>query len=80
MNIERLVEMANDIAAFFKTEPVRADAIAGVKNHLKNFWEPRMRREIVAHLDAGGTGLDELARAAVESLRSEVTATGALKT
>jgi len=79
MNPERLVEMANDIAAFFQTEP-RADAIAGVKSHLKRFWEPRMRRDIVAHLNAGGTGLDELARAAVESLKPEVTATGTLKT
>jgi len=74
MNTERLVEMANDIAAFFQTEPVRADAIAGVKNHLRRFWEPRMRKGIIAHLDAGGAGLDDLAKAAIEALKTETTA------
>lgn len=70
MNAERLVEMANDIAAFFQTEP-RTEAIAGVTAHLRRFWEPRMRKGIIAHLDAGGAGLDELAKAAVEALKSE---------
>jgi len=71
MKTERLVEMANDIAAFFRTETVRDDAVAGIKTHLKKFWEPRMRREIIAHLDGGGAGLSDLARDAVKLLKAE---------
>ena len=62
MNIERLIQMANDIAAFFAAEPDRAEAAAGVAAHLKRFWEPRMRQAIRAHAESGGDGLSELAR------------------
>ena len=71
MNPERLAEMANDIANFFHAEPDRAAAVDGVCNHLKKFWEPRMRRQIVAYLrDHDGAGMSELARAGVEKLAS----------
>ena len=49
MRIERLVAMANDIGAFFAAEPDKAEAAKNVATHLKRFWDPRMRREIVAH-------------------------------
>ena len=32
-------------------------AVAGVADHLQKFWDPRMRSQILAHLDAGGDGL-----------------------
>jgi formate dehydrogenase subunit delta len=66
MKIERLVAMANDIAAFFAAEPDRAAAAAGVAGHLTRFWEPRMRRQIVEHYRAGGAGLSEVAAAGVK--------------
>ncbi len=68
MNAERLVAMANDIAAFFASEPDRATAVAAVANHLTKYWEPRMRREIVAHCQAGSSGLSEIAAAAIAQL------------
>jgi formate dehydrogenase subunit delta len=69
MHIENLVKMANDISAFFGPEPDRAAAAQGVVDHLRKFWEPRMRAQIIAHLhDKGGTGLCDLAREAVQSL------------
>ena len=68
MNVERLVAMANDIGAFFKGEPVREDAVAGIAGHLKRFWDPRMRKRIVEHARAGGAGMDELVREAVGRL------------
>ncbi len=68
-SVDRLVSMANDIANFFHSEPDRAAAVDGVANHLKRFWDPRMRRKIVAHLaEHRGEGLSELARAAVAKL------------
>jgi formate dehydrogenase subunit delta len=69
MNIERLVRMANDIGNFFKAEPDRAVAVDGVALHLKRFWDPRMRKEIVAYVDRGGAELMDLVREAVLKLR-----------
>ncbi len=68
MSVESLVRMANDIGHFFAAEPQRADAIAGVANHIRRFWDPRMRRQIAAHLASGGEGLEPLAREAISSL------------
>jgi len=69
MNAERLAEMVNDIANFFAAEPDRNLAIDGVTNHLRKFWEPRMRRQIIAYVrDTGGKHLSELGRAGVERL------------
>ncbi|HVH29537.1 MAG TPA: formate dehydrogenase subunit delta [Vicinamibacterales bacterium] len=71
MRIERLVAMANDIGAFFDAEPDKAEAAKGVANHLKRFWDPRMRRQLVAHYRDGGAGLRDVSRAAVGLLASE---------
>jgi formate dehydrogenase subunit delta len=68
-SIEQLVKMANDIGDFFRAEPQRADAVAGIANHLQRFWDPRMRRAIVAYAKEGGAGLDELVREAVATLK-----------
>jgi formate dehydrogenase subunit delta len=66
MDAQRLVAMANDIAAFFDAEADKSIAAEGVRTHLTKFWDPRMRREIAAHVAAGGAGLAPTARAAVE--------------
>jgi formate dehydrogenase subunit delta len=68
MRVERLVAMANDIGAFFRAEPDPTEAAKGVASHMQRFWDPRMRRQIVAHLKSGGAGLDEPARSAVALL------------
>jgi formate dehydrogenase subunit delta len=70
MKTERLVQMGNDIGNFFKAEPERSDAINGIFNHMRKFWEPRMRETIIKHLDGGGEGMDELVREAVTKLKS----------
>jgi formate dehydrogenase subunit delta len=68
MDQKKLVKMANEIAAFFAAEPVRATAIEGVAGHIARFWEPRMRTAILAALDAGTPhGMHELV---VEALRT----------
>ncbi|UYO54554.1 formate dehydrogenase subunit delta [Rhodopseudomonas palustris] len=68
MSPDRLVYMANQIGAFFRSQGVDK-AVPGITEHLKKFWEPRMRRAIIAHLEAGGDGLAPEVRAAVEALR-----------
>lgn len=72
MNAQKLVKMANEIAAFFAAEPRREDAIAGVSSHLRRFWDPRMRRAILAHLDAGGDGMHDLVLEALRANRAQL--------
>lgn len=68
MNIDPLIKMANDIAAYFDSEKDRDEAARLVANHLKRYWEPRMRRAIIAHFEKGGGGLGDLARGGVALL------------
>jgi formate dehydrogenase subunit delta len=65
---DRLVYMANQIGSFFRSQGPDL-AVAGVADHIKKFWDPRMKAKINAHLDAGGEGLDPNVRTALETLR-----------
>ncbi|HEX9139285.1 MAG TPA: formate dehydrogenase subunit delta [Steroidobacteraceae bacterium] len=76
MNTERLVAMVNDISAFFASTAVSDEAVASIASHLKRYWEPRMRKEIVAHLAQGGAGLSEAGRRAVQLLADSAVAAG----
>ena len=71
MRVERLVSMANDIGAFFNADPDKAEAAKNVAGHLTRYWDPRMRREIVAHYREGGAGLDPVVRSAIGLLSSD---------
>jgi formate dehydrogenase subunit delta len=78
MNPERLAEMANDIANFFAAEPEREIAVDGVCTHIRRFWEPRMRKQIIAYVrDHGGAGMSDLAKAGVNKLATIDTAASA---
>lgn len=61
--------MANNIGAFFNSEPVLEDKIKGVETHLRNAWEPRMRQSIIAHVDNGGAELMDIVVEAVKRLK-----------
>ena len=62
-NTALLVKMANEISYFFRLKP-EEQAIAGTANHIKRFWDPRMRKKMAEHLAHGGEGLTPLAREA----------------
>jgi formate dehydrogenase subunit delta len=68
VRIARLVDMANDIGHFFGSDADQDEAAKNIAGHLKRFWDPRMRREIVAHYIAGGAGLDPVVHEAVRLL------------
>ncbi|MGR3454987.1 formate dehydrogenase subunit delta [Pseudooceanicola sp.] len=68
MSPDKLVRMANQIATFFETQPGE-DGAERVAVHLRDFWDPRMREALLAHVDAGGAGLKPLARQAAARLR-----------
>ena len=60
MSPERLVYMANQIGTFFRSQGPD-EAVAGTASHIRQFWDPRMRRGIVDHAAAGGEGLSPAA-------------------
>ena len=70
---DKLVYMANQIGKFFASQG-EAKAPAAIAEHLKKFWDPRMRAGIVGHLEADGAGLDPLVREAVQRLREAMSA------
>lgn len=65
MDAHHLVTMVNEIAAFFAGEDP-GKAAENVANHLRRYWDPRMRRQIVEHAQThGGEGLSQVAKAGV---------------
>jgi formate dehydrogenase subunit delta len=63
------MQMANDIGNFFRSEPERTVAVAGIANHIAKYWTPRMRQKLMAHVQKHGMReLDELPQEAVKVL------------
>lgn len=50
MHVDQLTRMANQIGQFFEAMPERDEARRGAVQHIRNFWEPRMRRALLEHL------------------------------
>jgi formate dehydrogenase subunit delta len=67
MDAEKLVRMANQIGQFFRHEGAVA-APESIRKHLVDFWDPRMKTAIIAHLEAGGAGLEPFVREAIVRL------------
>jgi formate dehydrogenase subunit delta len=65
---DRLIYMANQIGTFFNSQG-QGRAVPGIAEHIRKFWDPRMRKQIMAHLDAGGEGLDTNVRDALVALK-----------
>jgi formate dehydrogenase subunit delta len=65
---EKLVYMANQIRKFFARQG-EGVAVRGTAEHLKKFWDPRMRETMLRHLAAGGDDLDPIASMQSKSTR-----------
>jgi formate dehydrogenase subunit delta len=68
-SLAKLVYMANQIGKFFHSQG-EAATVAGTAEHIRKFWDPRMRATILAHLRAGGAGLDPPVRQALAGLET----------
>lgn len=73
-SVDKLVKMANQIGKFFVAQK-ESESAANMAEHLKKFWDPRMRATIVDHLNHGGAGLDPIAIEAVKRLAHPTSAT-----
>jgi formate dehydrogenase subunit delta len=70
---DKLVKMANQIGAFFEADPDPARAELGIIDHLRRFWDPRMRRALIGWLDDhDGEGLRPAVRAALIAQRGKL--------
>lgn len=67
MNTEKLIQMSNQIASFFATQPGsgQADKVAG---HLRDFWDPAMRAALKAQLAKDAHGAHPLVVEAAQKL------------
>jgi formate dehydrogenase subunit delta len=73
MSRDNLAYMANQIGQFFKSQK-RDNAVAAIEDHLLKFWDPRMRKAILAQLAEGSIELDPLVRQALEHMASRTPA------
>jgi formate dehydrogenase subunit delta len=73
---DHLVYMANQIGKFFHSQGP-GKAVPGIAEHIQKFWDPRMKRAIFAHLDAGGQDLDPEVFEAIGSLKERASAKSA---
>ena len=75
MDNQHLIVMANQIGAFFASMPDHDEALAGVADHIRRFWEPRMRRAILAALDepAAAESMAPIVREALVKSRAALT-------
>jgi formate dehydrogenase subunit delta len=68
MNVDLLIKMTNEIGEFFAGVEVNDPEAAArdVANHLKRYWEPRMRAQMLKYYEErGGAGLTDLGKSAV---------------
>ncbi len=63
------VRLANEIAAQFAHRPP-ADAATAIANHMRIAWDPRMKKALIAHVEAGAEDLDPAAALAAQQLQA----------
>jgi formate dehydrogenase subunit delta len=73
MSHDKLAYMANQIGRFFQSQK-QDTAVAAIEDHILKFWDPRMRRAIMAQFASGSIELDPLVRQAIEKMASRTPA------
>jgi len=72
MNTDLMIKMLNEISTFFAGEDDREQAARDIQNHVRRYWEPRMRAQLLEYFEQRqGAGLSELALQAVRLLAAE---------
>lgn len=72
-SLDRLVRMANAIGDYFDTIPDPNEAASGVADHIRRFWEPRMRQAIFRYIDeSAGSDLHPLVKSCLLAHRHQL--------
>ncbi|MGC7094745.1 formate dehydrogenase subunit delta [Amycolatopsis lurida] len=61
------IRLANEIALQFRGQP-EDRAAAVIAQHIRQFWDPRMRADLLSRVRADPSEVDPLVRAAVRHL------------
>ena len=64
---DKLIRMANQIALNMAAQG-EAQAAAATADHIRRFWDPRMKTAILAYAAEDGSALSPIARAAVAEI------------
>ena len=73
MDMKNLIHMANQIGSFFEAMPDREEALLGITGHLHNFWEPRMRSQLLGYMDTeNGKDLRPIVVSAIRAHREKL--------
>jgi formate dehydrogenase subunit delta len=67
MSDDKLAYMANQIGRFFQSQKT-VSAVDSIEDHLRKYWDPRMRQAIAAQLAEGTIELDPPVREAIKRL------------
>ena len=71
MDNDNLIRMVNRIGSFFAAMPNRDEAMNDIAQHVRRFWEPRMRKQLFEHLDQHqGAGVDAIVIDALKTHRA----------
>jgi formate dehydrogenase subunit delta len=53
MDMDKLIDMANQIGDFFAPYPIVRQT-EGIRNHLRTYWDPRMREALLEYISKEG--------------------------
>jgi formate dehydrogenase subunit delta len=71
MNVDNLIRMVNRIGSFFAAMPNRDEAMHDIAQHVRRFWEPRMRQQLFEHIDEHqAEGIDPIVVDALKAHRA----------
>lgn len=68
MDIDNLVKMANQIGSFYDSLPDPDEASREISSHIKKFWAPRMRIQMLEYVEKeDGAGLSPIVLASIRA-------------
>lgn len=70
MDDGKMVHRANQMAAYFSAYP-QARAEEETETHIRKFWEPRIRAQLIGYVERGGDELHPLVVKAAEALKAD---------
>jgi formate dehydrogenase subunit delta len=75
MDVDNLIDMANRIGEFFDSLPDQHEATDCIADHIRRFWEPRMRLAILNSLDnpEASAAMEPIVREALIEHRKDLT-------
>lgn len=77
MDMQNLIKMANRIGDFFESAADRSEVENGIADHLKKFWAPRMRLQLLEYIDREhGAGLKEIVITSILAHREKLASNG----